>query len=274
MRRLGLVALALLLLAAAAPPPEDRVRFTIRCVEERDGARRTLYQADIDGPPGTDFTVRLRDRGFTLDATFINDLTPSGDVDVRASLTTRRRHGTSPAGLPLWEEDAQQHRFAVRFDQEIEMLPFGGAGSAGLLKFDIRPRRSRGAGPMQIHLDDLDSRGAISVDAYRQPHWYAAEAEVLSDGRVVARGTSRIFTGTTGHIALPPLGDLALTPAPMQRGDPWRNTDITLAGPEFPHTARAVACGDAWLIYTIDAKRTLRVRAVPAGAEPPKGECS
>jgi hypothetical protein len=274
MRRLAWIPLASLLLVAAAPPAEDRIRFTIRCVEERHGARHTLYQADVDGAPGTDFTIRLRDRGFALDATFVNDPTSSGDIDVRASLTTRRRHGTSPAGLPLWEEDAQQHRFAVRFDQEIELLPFGGAGAAGLLKFDIRPQRSRGAGPMQIHINDFDSRGAISVDAYRQPHWYAAEAEVVSDGRVVARAASRIFTGTTGRLDLPPFGGLAVTPNPIPRGDPWRSTDVTVAGPWFPHTARAVSCGDAWLIYALDAKRTLRVRAVPADAAPLKGECS
>src|SRR5229473_2798405 len=117
MRRLAILAL-LLTAAAPAQPPLNRIRFVVRCIEVSGGAQRTLYEADVDGPPGTDFSVRLRDRGFTLDALFVNELTASGKLDVRSSLTTRRRHGTASSGLPLWEEDAQEHRFVVGFDQE------------------------------------------------------------------------------------------------------------------------------------------------------------
>ncbi|HSP14138.1 MAG TPA: hypothetical protein VLV78_05240 [Thermoanaerobaculia bacterium] len=273
MRALAIASVALLLLTGTTALA-DRSRFIVRCIEERQGARHTLYEADIDGPSGTDFVVRLRDRGFTLVASFVNEPTASGTIDVRASLTTRRREGTSRNGLPLWEEDVQEHRFTVRYDQEIEILPFGGAGAAGLLKFDVRPVRSTGAGPLRIDINDVSSRGVIEVDAFRQPHWYTAEAEVVSDGRVVARGSSRIFTGVAGRIALPSLGDVTITPRPLTRTDVWRYTEIAIGGRLFPRPTRAVQCRDVWSDYPIDSKTTLRIRVAPAEPEPTKGECS
>lgn len=231
MRRLLVLGL---LLIAAAPAPNNRVRYTVRCVADT----RTLYEADIDAPPGTDFSVHLGDRGFTLDATFVNELTDAG-VDVRASLATRRRRGE------LWEEDAQQHRFNVRFDQQIEMLPFGRAGKAGLLKFDIVPARSSGDGPMTINIHDV-SNGAITVDAWREPHWYDVE---------VGNERGRIFTGTEGRV-----GGVTITPRPVAHGDPWRFVDVS-AG-----RARGVLCRGEW-----QNVGPARVRVTPEGAPP--SEC-
>jgi len=275
MRRLAILAL---LLTAAAPAPQsmttlNRIRFVVRCVEESNGVRRTLYEADVDGPPGTDFTVRLRDHGFTLDALFVNEPTASGKLDVRSSLTTRRRHGTSSAGLPLWEEDAQEHRFMVGFDQEIEMLPFGGAGKAGLLKFDILPERSGGEGPMRIRIHDIHSNGAIMVDAFRQPHWYDVEAEIDGGSAVMARITGRIFTGTAGSMAMPQLGNLTITPRAVEHADSWRYSDITLGGRPFGQGSRAVVCRNEWQSFTIDPKRALRIRVAPEGTGPDNGDC-
>ncbi len=276
MRRLAILAL---LLTAAAPAPTpttalNRIRFVVRCVEVSEGAQRTLYEADVDGPPGTDFSVRLKDRGFTLDAMFVNELTASGKLDVRSSLTTRRRHGMSSSGLPLWEEDAQEHRFVVGFDQEIEMLPFGGAGKAGLLKFDILPERSSGVGPMRIRINDIHANGAIMVNAFRQPHWYNIETEIDEGATVVAHAGGRTFAGTEGSIALPALGNLTITPRTAEHTDPWRYTDITLNGRPFAPGSRAVVCRGEWQSFPIDAKRTLRIRVAPEGTGPDKGECS
>ncbi|HXH41749.1 MAG TPA: hypothetical protein VNN08_24205 [Thermoanaerobaculia bacterium] len=276
MRYLAILAL---LLTAAAPPPSlmttpNRIRFVVRCVEQNAAGKRTLYEADVDGPPGTDFTVRLRDHGFTLDAMFVSELTTSGKLDVRSSLTTRRRHGTSRAGLALWEEDAQEHRFVVGFDQEIELLPFGGAGRAGLLKFDIVPERSAGTGPMRIRIDDVHSNGAITVDAFRQPHWYAVEAEIDDGPAVISRVSGRIFAGTAGSLALPALGNLMITARTFEHADPWHYTDITLGGRLFARPSRGVICRGEWQSFPIDAKRTLRIRVAPEETGPGKGECS
>ncbi len=291
MRRLAMLALLLTAAAQTAvsvpesrahvaqtllslPPATNRIRFVVRCIEENRGVKRTLYEADIDGPAGTDFTVHLGDRGFTLDASFVNELTASGKLDVRATLTTRRRQGTSRAGLPLWEEDAQTHRFVVGFDQEIEMLPFGGAGSAGLLKFDIVPERSGGTGPMRIHINDIHSNGAIAVNAFHQPHWYAVETAVVESNSVIARGSARIFAGTQGSLALTGLGNITITPRPLEHADAWRYTDIALSGRMFAPGSRAVICRSEWQSFPIDSKRTLRIRVAPERIEQEKGECS
>ncbi len=271
MMRLAIFAL---LFATAVPRPMDRIRFTVRCIEESKGAHRTLYEADVDGPPGTDFQLHMRDQGFALDASFVNELTASGKLDIRASLTTRRRYGSSRAGLPLWEEDSQERRFMAGFDQEIAILPFGGAGKAGLLKFVIVPERSSGSGPLRIHINDIRSNGAITVDAVRVPHWYAVEAEVDEGGAVVARARGRIFAGTKGTLVLPAAGSLTIVPRSVEHADPWRYTDVTLAREALGHGTRAVVCRSAWQTLPIDSKRSVRIRVAPELTEPKEEPCS
>lgn len=271
MTRLAIVAL---LFATAVPQPMNRIRFTVRCVEESTGAHRTLYEADVDGPPGTDFQLHMRDRGFALDASFVNEPAASGKLDIRASLTTRRRYGTSRAGLPLWEEDSQEHRFLAGFDQEIAILPFGGAGKGGLLKFVIVPERISGTGPPRIHINDIRTNGAITVDAVRVPHWYAVEAEVDEGSAVVARAQGRIFAGSRGTLVLPAAGNLTIVPRSVAHADPWRYTDVTLEGRAFPHGTRAVVCRSAWQSFPIDSKRSVRIRVAPEPTEAKEESCS
>lgn len=270
MMRLAIFAL---LFATVSPRPMNRIRFTVRCVEESRGVHRTLYEADVDGPPGTDFQLHMRDQGFVLDAAFVNELTASGNLDIRASLTTRRRYGSSRAGLPLWEEDSQERRFVAGFDQEIAILPFGGAGKAGLLKFEIVPERSSGSGPLRIHINDVHSNGAITVDAVRLPHWYAVEAEVDEGDNVIARAQGRIFTGTSGTLVLPVAGNLTIVPRSLEHADPWRYTDVTLGGRLFAGT-RAVVCRSTWQTFPIDSKRSVRIRVAPELTEQKEETCS
>jgi len=112
------------------------------------------------------------------------------------------------------------------------------------------------------------------VNAFRQPHWYDVETQIEEGSAVVARAGGRIFAGTEGSIALPAFGNLAITPRTADHADSWRYTDITLGGRPFARRSRAVVCRGEWLSFPIDARRTLRIRVVPEGHEPDKGECS
>ena len=226
-------ALLLLALLAAIPAKAERIGFVVRCVEERGAARRVIYQSSIDGPPRTDFTIRIRDRGYTLDADFVNEPVESG-VDVRVHLTSRRRQGTSRNGLPLWEEDEQKHRMTVRFDQAIHLLPFGRAGEAGLLKFEVLPARAAGdpAGPIQIRIEQGAAEGTITVDAYVQPHWYRADVEVAG-----SQATARLFAGEPARV-----GELTITASPTQRADAWTYTYVVLSSRQVVGIAAATVC--------------------------------
>ena len=149
----------------------------------------------------------------------------------------------------------------------------GGSGSAGLLKFDIVPERTRGAGPMRIHINDLRSKGAISVDAFRQPHWYDVEAELDDQGIAVARVKGRIFSGMKGALVLPVIGEITLVPQRVEHADLWRYTDVTLGGRPFVPGTRAVVCRGEWQSFPLDSKRSLRIRVAPE-PEMKEGECS
>lgn len=272
MMRARLIAFALALIAAAPQPrATEHVRYVVRCVEEQKQTRRVVYQATIGGPAGTDFTIRVRDRGYELDAAFVNELT-ADKLDMRARLVSRRRAGTSRNGLPLWEEDVQQHRFSVGFDQQVEMLPFGGAGTAGLLKIEILPARAAGTSDnIDIHLDLQPQNGALAVDAYRVPHWYRANVEIAGPGRV-ANANARLFVDQPTAIALPGAGSVTITASTESHTDPWKVTAIAVDGRwndgrTLIANAHAATAGE-WMTYAINApdgrsKWTLRVRVEP-----------
>lgn len=272
MMRARLIALALALIGAAPQPrAAGHVRYVVRCVEEQKQTRRVVYQATIGGPAGTDFTIRVRDRGYELDATFVNELAESG-IDMRTRLVSRRRAGTSRNGLPLWEEDTQQHRFSVGFDQQVEMLPFGGAGTAGLLKIEILPARAAAASDnIDIHLDLQPKNGALAVEAYRVPHWYRAQVEIAGPGRI-ANANARLFVDQPTAMPLPGIGAVTVTASTESHTDPWKVAAMAVDGRwndgrTLIANAHAATSGE-WMTYAVAApdgksKWTLRVRVAP-----------
>ncbi|HEX2122506.1 MAG TPA: hypothetical protein VHL59_12770 [Thermoanaerobaculia bacterium] len=215
--RLAVIALALL---AAADGLAESVRYTIRCSADE----RVLYEATVEGPAATDFDVVLRDPQFELQAFFVNE--GAGPVDMRVRLETRRRAGSSRAGLPLWEHDEQQHRFRVTLDQQIELLPFGAPGPRGLLKLTIVPQRTAARADAP-RIDIRRATGdAIAVHAYRVPHWYDVTARV--DGTAVA--TARIFAREPTRLSLGALGELVVTAGAAPFRDAWQATLVRFDG--------------------------------------------
>jgi len=126
---------------SASVPAGGRIRFRITAVEESAAGRKVVFDAAVEGPPGTDFNVNLQDGRFEMRARFLSDLADGGGLTLRARLDTRRLYGYSEAGLPLYEEDAQRHTLGLNFDEAVVLLPFGGGGDAGRLSVEIRPER-------------------------------------------------------------------------------------------------------------------------------------
>lgn len=246
-----IVRLAMLLLCATNVAAQG-VRYAIRCTEVSEGKSRVLYAATVDGPRATDFEVVLRDHRFELKAFFTAE--GSGPVDLRVRLETRRREGTSRRGLPLWEEDLQQHRFRVRLGEVVELLPFGKAGPRGLLKLEVIPQRAGVAAP---RIDISTSSNAIAVHAYRVPHHYEVRARIEGGN---ANASARIFTRERTRLSV---GDAELTlsaePAPYR--DPWEATLVRFDGrwkngAAFARSWEGVAAGQP-LRYPIGGGRTL-----------------
>ncbi len=275
-----LIALASLGLASMAIGSRDEGRrFDIRCIEERDGARHVLYSAVVEGPPATDFRVVMRDARHEIEATFVNEPIAGGGIDARVHLRSRRAYGTSRNGLPLWEEDVQQHRLRVDGDQQIELLPFGAAGAAGLLELEVAPHDLAVAGPLGIRIGQQMASGAIRVDACRAPHWFHASAEIASAGRVIARGDGRLFVDESGKVALrddtgAQVAELHLTPSSVPYENRWRAASATVDGAWTRHgTSTTFARG--WsgagptgqpMRYDIGNGNTLSITVEPEGA--------
>jgi hypothetical protein len=237
------------------PAAGDRRVFSIRAV---DDSGRVLYSAEIEGPPATDFTVALRDAQHEVDAAFVNEPRAGGGLDTRIHLRSRRAYGLSRNGLPLWEEDSQDHRLRVDLDQEIEMLPFGKAGDAGLLKLIIAPHAagSPSPQPLQIRIGQELTRGAIQVSAYLEPHWFDADVTLARAGRVIATGHLRTFLGEAGTVALNGFGTLRLTPSPAA-GDRRQFVAFTIDG---AWSGAGIAPLGGTSSYTINSDTQLTVK--------------
>lgn len=184
--------------APADGQADGRIRFQITAVEEGAAGRKIISDAAVEGPPGTDFKISLKDGRFHVSARFLTDPAPGGGLTLRARLDTRRLYGYSEAGLPLYEEDAQRHTLGLNFDEAVVLLPFGGGGDAGRLSIEIRPGRPGRSGPPptgdantpEITISRPSPGGAISVEATKVPHDFAVEAALLEDGREVARASA------------------------------------------------------------------------------------
>lgn len=213
------VAIFVLAWLAAANGFAESLRYTIRCSANEN----VLYEAIVEGPPATDFDVVLRDAQFEMQAFFVNEGT--GPVDMRVRLETRRRAGSSRAGLPLWEHDRQQHRFRVGLDRQIELLPFGAPGPRGLLKMTIVPQRTN-ANVSAPRIDIRRTSGdAIAVRAYRVPHWYDVSARIEG-----ASATARAFAREPARLSLGTLGEIAITADAAPYRDAWQSAHIRFDG--------------------------------------------
>src|SRR5215207_9750228 len=238
---LACAALLVLALAEVVPPHVSapvpaggRIRFQITAVEESAAGRKVVFDAAVEGPPGTDFNVNLQDGRFEMRARFLSDLADGGGLTLRARLDTRRLYGYSEAGLPLYEVDAQRHTLRVGFDEAVVLLPFGGGGDAGRLSIEITPARSGRAARAppgdttepEISLDKPSPGGAISIEASKVPHDFVVEAVLLEDGREVARGSGDCLLEESRELLLTSVGGaapLALN-LTVERFEPDTNT--------------------------------------------------
>jgi len=198
----------------AAEPSELRMRFLISAAEVDGGQRDELYEAAIEGPPGTDFEVTLKGTRFRMTASFRTDLTGPSELRMRARLDTRRLYGYSERGLPLYEEDRRHHDLRMRLDEDLMLLPFGGIGEDPRLEILIRPTMLQEPGPPKLDIDILRPTrdGSVSVRAYRVPHHFETRVTLLADGAPVASAKVACLLEEEQAIHLEPLDAAAAVP--------------------------------------------------------------
>lgn len=175
----------------------EKISFDLRVVVEGSHSE-TLTEATIEGPVGTDFDIALNTKGFEMKAGFLTD--PVGDTDslVRIQLETKRFYGLSPNGLPLYEEDSQEHTIRVATREAVVLLPFGRNGNGDTLKIEILPQRITApfedAEKLKIEFLKNLTSGEILINARKIPHNFEIEAEVQLSGTPVTKGeTAALF---------------------------------------------------------------------------------
>ncbi len=182
----------------AAETQVRRIRFQVTAIGETAGESSVLAQTTIEGLPGTDFKINLRNGSFKMEARFLSDLVSNDKIRIKASLETRRSYGYSARNLPLYEEDTQKHTLDLGFDQAIELLPFGGGGGTDVLKIEIVPKmvylpQGPDAAKLTIDFDKKMPGGEISIEASKTPHTFDVEAVITADGKPVAKGNCHCF---------------------------------------------------------------------------------
>jgi hypothetical protein len=188
-----------------------RIRFQVVAIEESAAGRVTLSESIIEGPPGTDFNIKLQSSRFKMSARFLTDLISSTSLKVRTKLDTRRLHGYSENQLPLYEEDLQSHTLDLSFDEKIVLLPFG-SGSGSELKIEIAPSMTDNLArlpsgvmrPLEINIIKQSPGGSINVEAFKRPHNFTVEAALIEDGREVATATANCLLEEAQEFALLP----------------------------------------------------------------------
>jgi hypothetical protein len=199
------------IVSTRASATQERIRFLITTVEERNGTRNVLSAATVEGPAGTDFQIDLQGARFKMGARFLTDLLRPDALHVRAKLDTRRFYGYSERALPLYEEDKQNERLDVGFDEAVVLLPFGRGGDEQL-KIEITPSVSAQTTllpsgqprPLEIKIAKESPGGSIEIKAMKVPHRFVADATLVKDGQEVARGTARCLLEEAQEIALQP----------------------------------------------------------------------
>lgn len=253
---------------AAEPAP---VRIDVVLVEHDDGKRQVVAGSRIEGRAGIDFDVEFKLDGYGLTGHFLTDLVEPRALEVTAHVVSRRLHGRSERGLPLWEEDDQDRTLVVGFDESIVLWPFGRDRNA--LAIEIAPAPAA-AGPLRIEPFALGRGGALRVRARRVPHRLVCEASVVQAGRELAHAVADC---RLGRVARLPLGagaqdrTVAVQVEDYQRDRPTDSVliqiDLTAAsGAPILHAMGTAGVGTA-LPYSLDATTELRISARLADGE-------
>lgn len=197
----GLTAVAAPGRTAAEPPPSrpEAIRIDVVLVEHTDGKRQVVAGSRIEGRAGTDFDVEFTLDGYVLTGHFLTDLAPQRALEVTAHVVSRRLHGRSERGLPLWEEDQQDRTLVVGFDESIVLWPFGRDRNA--LAIEITPAPAT-AGPLRIEPFPPGRGGALRVRARRVPHRLVCEASVVQAGRELAHAVADCRLGRLARLLL------------------------------------------------------------------------
>jgi len=184
--------------SASLNEPSKRIRFDVAAFEERSGTRELLAETTVEGPPGTDFDIKLQGARFRMDARFVNDLVASESLQVRADLNTRRLYGQSERNLPLYEEDTQKQTLHLGFEEKLVLLPFGRNDStlnSDQLKIEITPNlieqtTSAKTRPLEIKILKASTGNLITVEATKVPHRFSWTVVLFKDGQEVAKGAA------------------------------------------------------------------------------------
>ncbi len=201
--------------APSANAGPDRVRFSVATVETVNGTRTILARSDIEGPPGTDFTIDFHDSRFVLVSRFTTDV-EDGGLRVAARLSSKRSVGRSERDLPIYEEDTRRETLRVGFDETMLLLPFGRATGGDSLAIEITPTPIRTPDPStKLVIDFVKPApgGFLKVNAVKIPHFFTATLTLLADGRETAAGTAVCRIEETRDITLElPNGDRLIVP--------------------------------------------------------------
>jgi hypothetical protein len=189
---------------------QARVRFKVRAVEEKKAERIVFAETHIEGPPGTDFDIKLQDRRFSLNAIFITDLVKSDHFNIRVGLDTKRLVGYSERNLPLYEVDEQQQTLEVKLDETLALLPFGAIEEGSAFKIEIEPgivaaSQSSGVRPLKIDIVKSSQSGILNVSARKIPHRFNIAASLRVNGKEIAIASSDCLLKQPCEIKLEPV---------------------------------------------------------------------
>jgi len=211
-RKLLCLAALVIITTAAWTEEPDRIDFLVSTVETSGNETGVISQVRVDGPPGTDFTIRFDSGRFEMNARFRTERTGDDALKIRSHLETRRFYGMSERNLALYEEDVQRSAIDLRFGDVLLLYPFGGEDEADNLKVEIVPGLSErspvlpagGSRPLEIDVVQSAPGGVVTVWAEKIPHWFEVTASVLSNGVELARGHGRMFIEERGRVVIEP----------------------------------------------------------------------
>ncbi len=243
--------------AAAAEPA--RVRIDVALVEHKDGERRVVSGARIEGRPGTDFDVEFKLDKFVLTGHFVTDLVGERALELLAHVVSRRFYGHSQRDLPLWEEETQDRLLEVGFDEALVLWPFGRERNA--MSIEITPALA-GPGPLHIEPFPIGRGSALEVRAHRVPHRFVCDAALVVAGRELARAVASCRLGHLTRLQLGAARTVDVKVVGYDRDRPVDTVSLQLdlgpAGGEPLSRAMATARLGTPLQYPLDA---------PAGGE-------
>ncbi|MGH9764495.1 MAG: hypothetical protein ACREDR_08395 [Blastocatellia bacterium] len=191
----------------------SRISFQIAAIEEVGPQTQFLSRSTVEGPPGTDFTVMLHGNSIKMDARFLTDIEPNGQVRLRAKVKTDRLYGYSEHKLPLYEEAELADDLKVGFDEAIRLYPFGQNGKDNL-RIEITPVKTANpvydaAGaplPLTINPFEVTPANPVHLTATKQPHHFSVHATLIRDGVEIASGRADCLLQEPSEFVLSPIG--------------------------------------------------------------------